>query len=172
MGLVRRSRACFPVTAASSFRLARHWPIGPFHCSRPTAGPKHAIKGFTQSIRCELLHAHSNVRICMVHMPALNTPQFEWVLSRPRNRPRPVPPIYQPEVAADAMLFAAEHPRREIWVGETTTATLVANKLVAGCSIATLRERDIDRSRPTITTASSTWSRSRQSSIEKRRLRR
>jgi NAD(P)-dependent dehydrogenase (short-subunit alcohol dehydrogenase family) len=93
---------------------------------------KHAIEGLTESVRCELLHDKSNVRICMVQMPALNTPQFDWVLSRLPNRPQPVPPIYQPEMAADAILLAAEHPRREIWIGETTTATLMANKVMPG----------------------------------------
>src|SRR5439155_22496947 len=76
-------------------------------------GAKHGVKGFTESIRCELIHDGSNVRITMVHMPALNTPQFDWVLSRLPHRPRPVPPIYQPEVAAGAIVWAARHDRSE-----------------------------------------------------------
>ena len=95
-------------------------------------GAKHAIQGFTESVRCELLHDHSHVRITMVQMPALNTPQFSWVLARLPRRPQPVPPIYQPEVAARAVEWAATHDRREWWVGASTAATLVANAVVPG----------------------------------------
>src|SRR5262249_23676762 len=73
---------------------------------------KHAIVGFTESLRCELLHDRSRVRVTMVHLPAVNTPQFDWVLSRLPRSPQPVPPIYQPEVAARAILYAADHPDR------------------------------------------------------------
>lgn len=94
---------------------------------------KHAIKGFTESIRTELLHARSDVKITMVQLPAINTPQFEWVLSRLRRHPRPVPPIFQPEVAARAIVHAAEHPsRREYWVGGSTVATIIGERLVPG----------------------------------------
>src|SRR5439155_15075137 len=86
-------------------------------------GAKHAVRGFTESLRCELLHDRSDVRVVMVQMPALNTPQFDWVLSRLGRRAQPVPPIYQPEVAAQAIVWASHHPRREIWVGGTTVAT-------------------------------------------------
>jgi NAD(P)-dependent dehydrogenase (short-subunit alcohol dehydrogenase family) len=95
-------------------------------------GAKHAIQGFTESVRCELLHERSSVRITMVQMPALNTPQFSWVLSRLPRHPQPVPPIYEPEVAARAVLWAAEHDRREWWVGASTAVTLVANAVVPG----------------------------------------
>jgi NAD(P)-dependent dehydrogenase (short-subunit alcohol dehydrogenase family) len=96
-------------------------------------GAKHAIQGFTESLRCELLHDKSNVHITMVQMPAVNTPQFSWVLSRLPRHPQPVPPIYQPEVAAKAVLYAADHPqRREYWVGSTTAVTLAANALMPG----------------------------------------
>ncbi|MFP5253474.1 MAG: SDR family oxidoreductase [Actinomycetes bacterium] len=96
-------------------------------------GAKHAIQGFHESLRCELLHRRSKVRTTMVQLPALNTPQFEWVLSRLAHRPRPVPPIYQPEVAARAVVHAAKHPRRrEYWVGASTAATLVANSVAPG----------------------------------------
>jgi NAD(P)-dependent dehydrogenase (short-subunit alcohol dehydrogenase family) len=91
-------------------------------------GAKHAIQGFTESLRCELLHRGSGVRVTMVQLPAVNTPQFGWVRSRLPRRAQPVPPIYQPEVAARAIRYAAEHPRRrEYWVGGTTAATLLAN---------------------------------------------
>lgn len=95
-------------------------------------GAKHAIQGFTESVRCELLHEHSGIHITMVQMPALNTPQFSWVLSRLPRHPQPVPPIYQPEVAARAVFWAAEHDRREWWVGASTAATLMANAVVPG----------------------------------------
>ncbi|MDT3396853.1 SDR family oxidoreductase [Streptomyces sp. B1866] len=94
---------------------------------------KHAVRGFTESLRCELLHDRSRVRITMVHLPALNTPQFSWLLSRLPGHPQPVPPIYQPEVAARAVLHAAGHPRRrEYWVGGSTAATILGNRLAAG----------------------------------------
>jgi NAD(P)-dependent dehydrogenase (short-subunit alcohol dehydrogenase family) len=96
-------------------------------------GAKHAIQGFNESLRCELLHDRSNVRVTMVQMPAVNTPQFSWVLSRLPKQAQPVPPIYQPEVAARAVVYAADHPgRREYWVGGSTMGTLVANKFAAG----------------------------------------
>lgn len=96
-------------------------------------GAKHAIQGFHEALRCELLHEHSNVHVTMVQLPAVNTPQFSWVLSRLPKHPQPVPPIYQPEVAARAVAFAADHPRRrEYWVGASTAATLVANAVAPG----------------------------------------
>ncbi|BFU45149.1 SDR family oxidoreductase [Krasilnikovia sp. MM14-A1004] len=91
-------------------------------------GAKHAIQGFTEALRCELLHDHSRVRVTMVQMPAVNTPQFGWVRSRLPRHAQPVPPIFQPEVAARAIEYAADHPRRrEYWVGGSTVATLLAN---------------------------------------------
>ncbi|CAI9401713.1 SDR family oxidoreductase [Aestuariimicrobium sp. T2.26MG-19.2B] len=96
-------------------------------------GAKHAIQGFNESLRTELMHEHSRIHTTMVQMPAVNTPQFSWVLSRLPRQAQPVPPIYQPEVAADAVLFAAAHPqRREYWVGGSTAATLIANAVVPG----------------------------------------
>jgi NAD(P)-dependent dehydrogenase (short-subunit alcohol dehydrogenase family) len=96
-------------------------------------GAKHAIQGFTESLRCELLHENSGVHVSMVQMPAVNTPQFSWVLSRLPRHAQPVPPIYQPEVAARAVVYAADHPqRREYWVGASTAATLIANAVAPG----------------------------------------
>jgi NAD(P)-dependent dehydrogenase (short-subunit alcohol dehydrogenase family) len=96
-------------------------------------GAKHAIQGFTESLRCELLHEKSGVRVTMVQMPAVNTPQFSWVLSRLPHQAQPVPPIYQPELAARAVVHAADHPRRrEYWVGGSTAATLAANAIAPG----------------------------------------
>ena len=94
-------------------------------------GAKHAINGFTSSLRCELLHEKSGVQVTVVQMPAVNTPQFSWVRSRLPNHPQPVPPIYEPEVAARGVVFAAGHPgRKEYWVGASTVATLLANRVV------------------------------------------
>ncbi len=96
-------------------------------------GSKHAIQAFHESLRTELMHDGSHVHVTMVQMPAVNTPQFSWVLSRLPKQAQPVPPIYQPEVAARAVLYAADHPkRREYWVGASTMATLVANAVAPG----------------------------------------
>ncbi|MEO7193594.1 MAG: SDR family oxidoreductase [Pseudonocardiaceae bacterium] len=93
-------------------------------------GAKHAINGFTESLRTELMHEGSNIHVTVVQMPAVNTPQFSWVLSRLPNHPQPVPPIYQPEVAARGVVFAADHPRRkQYWVGASTVGTLVGQKI-------------------------------------------
>jgi NAD(P)-dependent dehydrogenase (short-subunit alcohol dehydrogenase family) len=96
-------------------------------------GSKHAIQGLCDSLRAELFHEGSRVKVTMVQMPALNTPQFDVVKSRLPNRAQPVPPIYQPDVAARAIVHAADHPeRREYWVGATTAATIVANSVAPG----------------------------------------
>jgi NAD(P)-dependent dehydrogenase (short-subunit alcohol dehydrogenase family) len=93
---------------------------------------KHAVQGFTESLRCELLHDHSHVRVTMVHLPALNTPHFSWVKSRLPRKPQPVPPIYQPEIAAEAIVWAAHHDRRELQVGLPTVVAVEGNKLFTG----------------------------------------
>ncbi len=91
---------------------------------------KHAILGFFASLRTELLHDHSNVQTTMVQMPALNTPQFGWVKSRLPHKAQPVPPIYQPEVAARAIYYAAHHPeRREYYAAWSVVEAVVGNKL-------------------------------------------
>lgn len=95
-------------------------------------GAKHAIQGFCESLRSELLHDGSQVRISMIQVPAMNTPQFGWVKSRLPRRPQPVPPIYQPEIAARAILYAADHPRREIWVGSRTVLAILGNRVAPG----------------------------------------
>jgi hypothetical protein len=92
---------------------------------------KHAVLGFYASLRTELLHDKSNVHTVMVQMPALNTPQFGWVKSRLPRKAQPVPPIFQPEVAARAIYYAAHHPcRREYYVGFSTVKAIFGNKLV------------------------------------------
>ncbi len=95
-------------------------------------GAKHAIQGMFDSVRTELLHRGSNVRITMVQLPALNTPQFSWVRSKLPKKAQPVPPIYQPEVAADAIVWAAHHDRREIYVGSPSIKAIVGNKIAPG----------------------------------------
>jgi short-subunit dehydrogenase len=93
---------------------------------------KHAIQGFTESLRCELIHDQSNVKVTMVQMPGLNTPQFTWTKNRLPHKPQPVPPVYQPEVAAEAIYHAAHHYRREWYVGGSTTVAIGGNKIAPG----------------------------------------
>lgn len=93
---------------------------------------KHAIAGFTDSLRSELVHDQSNIRVTMVQMPALNTPQFGWVKSRLKHKAQPVPPIFQPEVGARAIYYAAHHHRRELYVGWPTVEAILSNKIVPG----------------------------------------
>jgi NAD(P)-dependent dehydrogenase (short-subunit alcohol dehydrogenase family) len=93
---------------------------------------KHAIVGFTDSLRCELKHDESQIRLTVVHMPALNTPQFGWVRSRLKNKAQPVPPIFEPEVGARAVYWAAHHDRREVYVGSSTVEAIVGNKVAPG----------------------------------------
>jgi short-subunit dehydrogenase len=91
---------------------------------------KHAIQGFTESLRSELIHDRSDVQLTMVQMPALNTPQFGWVRSRLPRKAQPVPPIFQPEVAAEAIYWAAHHGRDELWVGLSAVKAIVGNRIV------------------------------------------
>lgn len=121
--LPRDSGTIVQVGSALAYRSI---PLQSVYC-----GAKHAIVGFTESLRCELLHDRSRVRVTTVHLPGLNTPQFDWVLSRLRRHARPVPPVYQPEVAARAIAYAADHARRkERWVGAMTVATILGNRVV------------------------------------------
>jgi short-subunit dehydrogenase len=93
---------------------------------------KHAIQGFMDSLRSELIHDKSRVRVTMVQMPAMNTPQFDWSKSRLCRKAQPVPPIYQPEVGAKAVIYASRHPRREIFVGMPTVKAIIGNRLFPG----------------------------------------
>ncbi len=93
---------------------------------------KHAVQGFHDSLRCELIHDNSDVRVVMVNMPALNTPQFRWVKSRLPRKGRPVPPIFQPEIAAEAIVWAAYSNRREVNVAWTTSVAVIGNNFVPG----------------------------------------
>jgi NADP-dependent 3-hydroxy acid dehydrogenase YdfG len=95
---------------------------------------KHAINGFTDSLRCELYHDKSNVKITAVQMPAMNTTQFDWVKNRMPDETQPVPPIFEPEVAAEVVYAAgvAKNPRREYWVGSPTVMAIVGQKFIPG----------------------------------------
>lgn len=115
------------IVQAGSALAYRAIPLQSAYC-----GAKHAIRGFTDSLRTELRHDGSNVRLTMVQLPALNTPQFTWNLSRLPRQPQPVPPIYQPEVAARAIVWAAEHRRREVYVGYPAATTIMVSKLFPG----------------------------------------
>ena len=120
-----RPRGQGTIVQVGSALGSRSIPLQSAYC-----GAKHAINGFTSSLRCELLHEKSGVHVTVVQMPAVNTPQFSWVRSRLPNHPQPVPPIYQPEVAARGVVFAADHPhRKQYWVGASTATTILANRV-------------------------------------------
>jgi short-subunit dehydrogenase len=117
----RNSGTIIQVGSALAFRGI---PLQSAYC-----GSKHAIQGFTESLRAELRHDGSKVRVQMVHMPAVNTPQFDWVRSRLPHRAQPVPPIFQPEVAARAVVWSAHHNRASLLVGWPTVATVWLNRV-------------------------------------------
>lgn len=96
----------------------------------PYCGAKFAIRGFTDALRVELMHEHSRVKVTMVQLSAFNTPQFQWGRTTLSRRPMPVPPIYQPEVAAEGIHYAALHYRRELWVGWPAVKAIIGNGLV------------------------------------------
>jgi NAD(P)-dependent dehydrogenase (short-subunit alcohol dehydrogenase family) len=98
----------------------------------PYCGAKHALQGFLESLRAELLHDGSNVRLTMVQLPALNTPQFTWSRAKVARQPQPVPPIFQPEVAAKAIVWAARHPQRQLMVGWPTVKAILGNAVAPG----------------------------------------
>ncbi|MBM0104773.1 SDR family oxidoreductase [Steroidobacter sp. S1-65] len=98
----------------------------------PYCAAKHALRGFTDSLRTELLHDRSNVHVTTVHLSAFNTPQFDWALNLVGKRPMPVPPIFQPELAAEAIVWAARHRRREVFVGWPAVKAVTGNKLFPG----------------------------------------
>ncbi len=102
----------------------RSVPLQSVYC-----GAKFAARGFTDSLRSELLHDRVNVKLCMVHLPAVNTPQFDWARNKTRHKAQPVPPVFQPEVPARAIYWAALHPRRQTWIGWPTVKAIVAGRL-------------------------------------------
>jgi NAD(P)-dependent dehydrogenase (short-subunit alcohol dehydrogenase family) len=121
------SRNSGTIVQVGSALVYRSIPLQSAYCAA-----KHAIAGFTDSLRCELIHDGSRVRVTMVQMPALNTPQFDWVKSRLKCKAQPVPPIFQPEVGARAIYWAAHHSRREILAGWPTVEAIIGNKLAPG----------------------------------------
>jgi NAD(P)-dependent dehydrogenase (short-subunit alcohol dehydrogenase family) len=98
----------------------------------PYCAAKHAIQGFHDSLLSELLHDHSNIRVCMVNLPAVNTPQFRWIRNHMPNKPKPFGTVFEPEVAARAIVWASEHPRRELNVGWGTSQAIIANAFAPG----------------------------------------
>jgi short-subunit dehydrogenase len=123
-----RARERGVIVQVGSALAYRGIPLQSAYCAA-----KHAIQGFTESLRCELMHEESGVRVTMVQLPALNTPQFDVVRARVTHHPRPVAPVYQPELAARAILDAAAHPRRrEWWLGGSTALTLIGNAIAPG----------------------------------------
>lgn len=112
------------IVQVGSALAQRSIPLQSAYC-----GAKHGIDGFTESLRTELLHDRSAIHVTVVQLPAVNTPQFSWVRSRLARHPRPVAPIYQPEVAARAVYYAADHPaRKQYWVGISTVLTLLGQR--------------------------------------------
>ncbi|MGI4944253.1 MAG: SDR family oxidoreductase [Janthinobacterium lividum] len=105
----------------------RSVPLQSIYC-----GAKFAIRGFTDSLRSELIHDKCKVTLTMVDLPAVNTPQFDWARNKMGRKAQPVPPIYQPEVPARAIVFGAFHPRRQIWVGFPTVVAVLANRIAPG----------------------------------------
>jgi NADP-dependent 3-hydroxy acid dehydrogenase YdfG len=93
-------------------------------------GAKFAVRGFLDSVRCDLQHEGSRMRVCMVELPAVNTPQFDWARARVRGKPRPVAPVFQPEAVADALVAAAVDPRREYWLGWSTLKTVIGAQVM------------------------------------------
>jgi len=113
------------VGSALSYRAI---PLQSVYC-----GAKYAVRGFTDALRSELIHDRSAIKLVMVHLPAVNTPQFDWALNKTGFRPQPMPPIYQPEVPARAIYFAATRlKRRELWVSQSAIKAIVANKVAPG----------------------------------------
>jgi short-subunit dehydrogenase len=122
-----RARDQGVVVQVGSALAYRSIPLQSAYCAA-----KAAMRGFTESLRSELIHDRSGVQVTMVHLPALNTPQFGWVRSRLPRKAQPVPPIFQPEVAAEAILWAAEHVPRELHVGAPTELAILGEKLAPG----------------------------------------
>jgi hypothetical protein len=120
-----RSRDRGTIVQVGSALAYRSIPLQSAYCAA-----KHAILGFTDSLRCELIHDDSHVNVTMVQMPGLNTTQFGWVKSRLTHKAQPVPPIFQPEIAAEAICWAADHHPRELYVGGSTVEAIVGNKFV------------------------------------------
>lgn len=122
-----RSRNRGVIVQVSSALAYRAIPLQAAYC-----GAKHGLRAFTTSLRSELAHENSDIHVTMVHMPALNTPQFDWGRTHLTHQPQPVPPIFQPEVAADAIVWAAHHRRRDLFLGMSSLMAVWANRIVPG----------------------------------------
>jgi short-subunit dehydrogenase len=123
--MVARNRGT--IVQVGSALAYRSIPLQSAYC-----GAKSALRGFIDSLRSELLHHGSRVKITMVQLSAFNTPQFDWGKTCGTKQPQPVPPIFQPEVAAHAIHYAALHPRRELWVGWPAVKAILANMVAPG----------------------------------------
>lgn len=121
---VRKHGSIVNVGSALAYRSV---PLQSAYC-----GAKAAIRGFTDSLRSEIMHDRLHIRLTMVQLPALNTPQFDWALNKMGKKAQPVPPIFEPEVAARAIHFAATHRRREVWVGYSSVQAIIANRIAPG----------------------------------------
>ena len=119
-----RRRGSGTVVNVGSAVAYRALPLQAAYC-----GAKAAIRGFTDSLRSEILHDGDDIHLTMVHLPAVNTPQFAWSLNRTGKQQQPVPPVYEPEIPARAIVFAAFHRRREVWVGFSTLKAILANRI-------------------------------------------
>jgi short-subunit dehydrogenase len=120
-----RARGNGTIIQIGSALAYRGIPLQSAYC-----GAKHAIRGFTNSLRAELIHARSAIKVSIVELPAVNTPQFDWARTHMGQQPRPVPPVVQPEVIAEAVLRVARHPRRELWIGWSTLKVILGNLLM------------------------------------------
>jgi NAD(P)-dependent dehydrogenase (short-subunit alcohol dehydrogenase family) len=129
MAALRRMRARDrgTIVQVGSALAYRSVPLQAAYC-----GAKAAVRGFLDSLRCELLHEGSNVKVTMLQISAFNTPQFDWARCHMDRAPQPLPPIYQPEAAAEAVVFAADHPRRELWVGWPAIKAILGNRVMPG----------------------------------------
>jgi NAD(P)-dependent dehydrogenase (short-subunit alcohol dehydrogenase family) len=123
--MIPRNRGC--IIQVGSALAYRSIPLQSAYC-----GAKAAIRGFTDSLRTELLHRNSKIQVTMVQLPAINTPQFDWCRTHMRRHPQPVPPIFDPSVPARAIVWAAHHQRREIYLGLPTLVAIEANKIIPG----------------------------------------
>ncbi len=121
---VRNRGTIVNVGSALAYRSV---PLQSIYC-----GAKSAIRGFTDALRSEIIHDKLDVHLTTVDLPAVNTPQFDWAMNKMGRKARPVAPIFQPEVPARAIFFAATHRRREVWVGFPTVAAILANRVAPG----------------------------------------
>ena len=121
---VRRRGTIVNIGSALAYRSV---PLQSAYC-----GAKAAIRGFTDSLRSEIIHDGLGIQVTMVHLPAVNTPQFDWALNKTTKKAQPIPPIFEPEVVARAIFFGATHKRREVWVGYSTVQAIIGNRIAPG----------------------------------------